>query len=111
MDTVKQVNGWRSSRLASLLVIAVFLAIQVSVPISRLIHDTPQRFGWQMYSSGRPATEFTVTTSDGVISVNKRDFLAAARAEIAYEELLPPHLCVVIADAVAVEWEEGEYQC
>jgi hypothetical protein len=104
------VKGWRRSPVVAAASIAVFLAVQLAIPISR-IGDDARRFGWQMFSTAQFAPEFVVVTATEEIEIDHRDYVAMPRADVDFETLLPPHLCVVVPAAVSVRWEGGEHQC
>jgi hypothetical protein len=104
-------KNWRESRVAATLFIAVFVAIQLTVPISRLSEEGPRRFGWQMFSVARGAPTFVAHTDSGDIEIELADFVARARGDIDLEEVLPSHLCSVLADANSVSWENGQLEC
>jgi hypothetical protein len=106
-----RMKDWRESRIAALLFIAVFVAIQLSIPISRLSEESPRRFGWQMLSVAREAPTFVAHTNLGDNEIELVDFVARARGDIDLEEVLPTHLCRVLSDANSVSWENGQLEC
>lgn len=105
--------GWRWKPAVALVVVAVFLLVQVGVPVTRMLDETTgmSRFGWQMFSQAAEATVFTVITPDGEQRVGSREVLARARGDLPLTELVPPYLCDTVRDAVLVRWEGGEHQC
>lgn len=64
-----------------------------------------------MFSTAQFAPEFVVVTATEEIEIDHRDYVAMPRADVDFETLLPPHLCVVVPAAVSVRWEGGEHQC
>jgi len=106
-----RMKDWRESPLAALLLIAVFVVIQLGIPISRLSEEGPRRFGWQMFSVARGAPTFVAHTTSGDIEIELVDFVARARGDIDLEEVLPTHLCNVLPDANSVSWENGQLEC
>lgn len=95
------------------MLILLFVAVQLSIPISRLgAHDTTPRFGWQMFSSGRASPDFRVVTIDGVLEIESADYMASPRSDIDVTSLMPKHLCAVVSQAIRVTWSEGgNLQC
>ena len=105
-------TNWRQSRPLALMVIAVFLIIQLALPISRLGDVSAKRFGWQMFSEGSTLPLFVVHTDDGTeFETSLDDYTAMLRADIDLVDLVPPHLCAVVPDAASVTWQTGEYRC
>lgn len=104
-------TDWRKSPLAAGLIIAMFVVIQLVIPISRLTDDSPRRFGWQMFSVARGAPTFVAETNSGDVEIDLDDFVARARGDIDLEEVLPTHLCRVIPDADSIAWESEQHQC
>ena len=103
-------TDWRRSRVLAGLVIAAFLVVQLTVPISRFGEDA-HRFGWQMFSSAGRQYDFSVATNDGEIEVDLEDYMAIVRADLDLTEVMPEHLCNVIPDAQRVTWRSGSHQC
>lgn len=83
-----------------------FLLVQLVVPLYQLTQPRPARFGWQMYSAislDLMVEPFHIEDAAGELHpVAFATHLARARPEIDYRTLLPPYLCHVRADAVAV---------
>lgn len=103
---------WRTSHLVAGVVIALFLIVQLTIPIVQAGSDAPERFAWQMFSKGESAPDFVIVLSNGETQpIELADYVAAGRAEIDYDEYMPPHLCSVIPDAVEITWEEGAHRC
>lgn len=105
-----KVIDWRRSRLAAAIVIAFFFAVQLAIPIGRLDGES-QRFGWQMFSSASLRGHFVVTTADGQMDIDVEDYVAAVRAEVDVDRLLPVHLCSTIPGAEIVTWDNGSHEC
>lgn len=94
--------------------LAVFLGVQLSVPTVLVIRgdERSQRFGWQMFSKGSPATEFTVVLGSGEeVTVTPGDVLARPRGDLPLIELIPPHLCATFNGAVRILWEGDSREC
>lgn len=105
-------GGWRRSRRIAALLFTAVLAVQVIVPTSRLIGPGhAQRFGWQMFSGSEAFPEFLVITSTGEEEVDLADYLLRQRVELDVVGVVPPHLCEVVPDAVAVRWNGGSHRC
>lgn len=91
---------------------ALFLAVHLAVPISRLgSQEVAARFAWQMFSIAREAPQFVVVTDSETHDVSLDDFMAGARGEVDTERLMPPHLCEVFPGAIRVTWQSGVYEC
>lgn len=106
------VSEWRKSPMVAGIAVALFVLIQLAIPISRLgDHDRAERFGWQMFSVSVPAPTLTVVTGSGEEEVVLEDYMARVRSDIDIIALMPPHLCEVVEDSVAVIWDEGSHQC
>lgn len=103
--------GWRRASATAVLVVALFLIVQLAVPISRFGDDSTRRFGWQMFSLVRPSPQFVVTTSTGEVEIDLSEYMARVRDDVDVVALLPPHLCLVIRGAENVTWEDGSHQC
>lgn len=88
--------------------IVLFASIQLSTPVLRLgAHDTLPRFGWQMFSAGRPAPEFRVETPEGALEIDHTVYMANPRSDIDVYALMPRHLCEVVPEAIRVTWPQG----
>ena len=95
-----------------MIVIAVFLTVQLTLPIGRLgPHESARRFGWQMFSVAREDPTFVVATDSGQSVIDLNDYMAGARGDVDIVGFLPPHLCSVVPGAVRVTWDSGEYRC
>jgi hypothetical protein len=104
------VSDWRKSTVIAVIAMAMYLAVQLAIPISR-IGDDARRFGWQMFSTAQFAPEFVVETATEEIDIDYRDYIAMSRADVDLETLLPPHLCSVVPGAISVRWDGGELEC
>jgi len=106
------VTGWRKSRWVAAVATAAVLALQVSIPITRLgQHDVAERFGWQMFSAARPPIEFVVHTTEGEVEVTVEHHFARLRSDLPVAELLPPRLCEEVDGAESVTWDGNTYRC
>ena len=100
------------SRPVAILAVALFFAIQLSIPLARMgDHDRSQRFGWQMFSVANEAPDFTVETGEGEVSIELSDVLARVRGDLDLPGLLPPFLCDTVEGAISVTWGNEEYRC
>jgi len=110
--TVNSVRSWRRSGALALVVIGLFLAVQIAVPVSRIgVHDSARRFGWQMFSTAQETPAFVVITESGAVEVELDDYVAGPRGDVDIDGLLPPHLCNVVSGAVRVTWDSGDHEC
>lgn len=106
------VSEWRKSPLVAGIAVALFVLIQLAIPVGRLgDHERAQRFGWQMFSVSVPAPTLTVVTDSGEEKVVLEDYMARVRSDIDILALMPPHLCDVVAGARKVTWDGGSHQC
>jgi hypothetical protein len=106
------VSSWRKSGPFAVFVAGLVVLIQLCVPVSRLIDgDEATRFGWQMFSGSRAFPELVVETPQGDVDIALSDYLIRQRVEIDVADVLPPHLCDEIPNAIAVTWADGEYRC
>ncbi len=86
---------------------ALFLAIQIVVPLHRLAQPRTQPFGWQMFSS-IAGHRFELESPDGSSrQIDPEDFVLHYRAEIDYRDHLPQLLCEQFPDASAVVATNG----
>jgi hypothetical protein len=105
-------RNWRASGVAAALGVSIFLVVQLALPILRFGDgDRAQRFGWQMFSTAERAPEFVVETQVGNIDIVLEDYMARVRSDVDIEGQMPPHLCVVVDDAIRVTWDGGSLQC
>jgi len=72
---------------------ALFLLVQVALPVAALFGDRPGRFGWHMYSAVPDLPEVWVIRSDGSEMSVDLSRLAKGRAEINYTTALWAALC------------------
>lgn len=87
----------------TLTLIAVFLAVQLTVPALAMFGPRPARFAWQMYSGVRTQASFAIVQADGeTVDVALRDYLGNPRLDIDLTTILPDHICDVEPEAVAV---------
>ncbi|HEX2053195.1 MAG TPA: hypothetical protein VHJ78_05630 [Actinomycetota bacterium] len=81
---------------------AIYLLVQIAVPLARLPNPNNKPFGWQMYSAISHYT-FSVRTAGGSTErVNPRDYVLRYRADVDYRPYLPQLLCERVQGAVAV---------
>jgi hypothetical protein len=95
--------------------VAVFVAVQLVVPVRMLFEQRPSPFGWQMYTAARSLPEIVAIEEDGserVVEVT--DHLAGRRVEIDYAARFAEQACrlvdaprirVIPADGAPVEVE------
>lgn len=108
----KSMTDWRANPRIAAIVIVVFLAVQLAIPISRLSPaETPHRWAWQMFSRAPHSVEFTLHTPTDETPVDVRRYMARARGDIELIASMPSHLCSVHDDAIKVTWESGELEC
>jgi hypothetical protein len=85
---------------------ALFLAVQLGVPLAQLWAPRPARFGWQMYSVLSVRPRFTLLLADGSRQeVDITAYTANMRGDMAFEQFMPPHLCRQFPRATAIEHE------
>lgn len=105
-------SSWRRSGFVAAATTAVFLVVQLAIPITRLAQtDRAERFGWQMFSVARSAPKFVVETDTGDREIVLEEYMARVRADIEITGLLPSHLCEVLPGAVVVSWDGTSHQC
>jgi hypothetical protein len=81
---------------------ALFLVVQIAVPIWMLFEPRPARVGWQMYSGARSLPEVVIVGEDGAEQVvDIIEYLAEPRAEIDYAARFAEQGCRLF-DAVVV---------
>lgn len=105
-------SSWRRSPVVAAVTISIFLLVQLALPIARF-DDTERgtRFAWHMFSGARGIPEFVVKTADGDRDVVLENYMARVRVDIDLVNTLPPHLCQVYPNAMAVSWDGGELRC
>jgi len=109
----------RRRMLAAAVFFVVFLAIQIAVPLVQLVWSPrPARFGWQMYSVVSAAPRFELIMRDGVAKpLDITPYVTSLRGDVPLSRFLPPHLCMLFPDAVAIHYQMndgsqvGTYQC
>jgi hypothetical protein len=97
----------------------VFLAAQILIPLSQLVWSPrPARFGWQMYSVVSAAPRFELIMRDGATKpLDITPYVTSLRGDVPLVRFLPPHLCKLFPDAVAVHYQmdggsqAGTYPC
>ncbi len=109
------VMNWKVPELARVFVFVLIMASMIALPLVQLSAGA-DRFGWRMFSQVKPLPEFTVVDSSGDETlVDAAVYTANLRGDIDFGVALPPHLCSVIPDAVAVEVvvqsTESVYDC
>ena len=103
---------WRKYRTVAAAGVALFVVLQLAVPISRLGDgNQTERFGWQMFSRVGDPIDFTVHTSTGSLVIDLEQVMARTRADIPLEALLPPHRCNTVDGAESVTWDDKGYEC
>ena len=99
----QQTESWTRNSVLVAIFFACFLGIQIFLPIVRLTATRPARFGWQMWSARRRPTLFFVVMTDGTTRpADLSRYIGWSRGELKLTERLPPHLCRVIPDLLAV---------
>ncbi|MGB7860210.1 MAG: hypothetical protein WBM90_06905 [Acidimicrobiia bacterium] len=104
-------RNWRRSSNVALVVVIVFIVFQVTVPLTRIGSDVPERFGWKMFSAAEAPVEFTVHTASGEEIADLGEILARHRGELPLTETVPPFLCENTPGATRVSWEGGNLNC
>ena len=66
---------------------------------------------WHMFSTSQPAPHYTVTTPETVVTIDLADITARLRADLPFEEFVPQHLCMIVADAVTMQTPSGVVSC
>lgn len=104
-------SGRSTRQVAAMVFVAIFMAVQVTVPLALLASERPARFGWQMYSGARSGATFRAVHHDGsIVPVSIGDYLPHARLDMDLTTLLPKHVCQINAevDLVLVESRKAE---
>jgi hypothetical protein len=110
---------WTTKSVAAMMFFALYLLVQIGVPLARLRAPRPARFGWQMFSAvNQQRARFTLVMRDGTKQpVNLSQYVALSRGELELEKALPPHLCRVVSKLASVEItkpdspQPREYKC
>jgi hypothetical protein len=93
---------------------AVFLAVQIGLPVVQLLDDVrPARWGWQMYAGyGANAVEYRLVRPDGTVEpVRLTQYAVVFRGDMPMERYAPQHLCrVTEARAVELSIAEGPWE-
>ncbi len=97
----------------------VFLAAQLLIPLAQFVWaPRPARFGWQMYAVASAAPRFDLIMRDGAAKpLDITPYVTSLRGDVPFARFLPPHLCTLFPDAVAVRYQmndgsqAGTYQC
>jgi len=106
-STARASKRWTPRTVAAAAFALLFLALQVGVPLVRLLGPRPARFGWQMYAATTPLPTLVGVRADGgrdTLPVG--DYFAFLRSDLAPSvfERLPRHVCTVAPGLVAVEY-------
>lgn len=81
---------------------AAFVAVQILVPIYKLLLPPNQTFGWQMYSSVA-GYRYEVKMDGGTThEADPVDYVLRYRTEIDFRDHLPPVLCREFPDATEI---------
>jgi hypothetical protein len=95
---------WTAREVAAASFFVLFLAVQFTVPLVKLWGPRAERFGWHMFAGIRPRPRFTLVMGDGTRKpANLAPYIGHNRGELSLGEALPPHLCRVVPDVVAVQ--------
>jgi len=96
--------AWSPRNILAIAFFVTFLAIQIVVPIVKLISPRPARFGWHMWTARKRNPQFVMTMKDGSASpVILSTYLGLSRGELDIREAIPAHLCRVVPDVASVE--------
>ncbi len=97
-------------RRAVVCLFAIYLLVQLALPILQLNSSSIDRLGWQMFASPAPAPVFAVLSEDGTrLAIELSDYVAFPRGDLPLAATLPAHLCQVIPGAASVE-TDGEVE-
>lgn len=101
-----------------LAIIALFLILQVGIPIVQAGQSGSHRWGWQMYSRFPALGEYSVVLQDGSLrEIDAREHLAFWRFELTPNDELLSQLCERESDAVSIRVHQDgsgtfeEFQC
>ena len=109
-----------SVTLASRLPIVFFflyLAVQIALPVYRLLQPRPTRFGWQMYSAASVPSRVWIMSGDRLQEISPGSYIGNFRADLEWERYALPHLCRVRSQATAIRYfmpldsAVREYRC
>jgi hypothetical protein len=105
-------SSWRGSPVVAAVACALFLVVQLAIPISRIDEtDRGTRFGWHMFSGAQGTPEFVVETAEGEKNIALEDYMARVRVDVDIRGQLPSHVCDVVPGALVVSWDQGEHLC
>jgi hypothetical protein len=100
---------WTSKSIAAAAFFVLFLAFQIAMPLVKLSAPRPARFGWHMFTAIPKRTQFTLLMRDGTRRpVDLTLYVGLSRGEVNMRQELPPHLCRVVPDAIAVQITANE---
>ena len=104
-------------RRAVALGVALFLVVQIVVPLIQLGQPRPAHFGWQMFSGYPPFPTYWIVLADGSArEIDVHDHIGVRRLDADYHSVLPDYLRRTYPEAVAVRWrwpdaaEDEEYR-
>jgi hypothetical protein len=100
----------RATEVAAALFFVAFLAVQLAVPLIQLVSaPRPARFSWQMYSVVSDAPRFDLVMRDGTSQpVALELYVTSLRADVPLVRYLPPHLCRLFPQAMAVRYQQND---
>lgn len=88
---------------SAMLFFAIFLLVQVGLPLRQLFLPYPARFGWQMFARARIFPNYWTVTRDGVTApVDVSIHFYTLRPEIELGSEFPDHLCRTLTDVAMV---------
>jgi hypothetical protein len=86
--------------------VALFLAVQILVPIIQLGKTRPAHFGWQMFSDWRPIPTYWIVLADGSTrEIDLHEHIAVRRLDADYHSVFPDYLLRTYSEALAVRWQ------
>lgn len=107
-----------SRRRLTRVVFSAIVAFQLGMPLVQLWAPRPARWGWQMYATLPIPPTFSVVLHNGTVQpVDSAAYVTLMRTEVDLAIVLPPHICRVTLEAVAVQIQQsqtsqlGEYVC
>lgn len=96
--------AWTWKSLLAGVFFITFLALQIAVPLVQLASPRPARFGWHMWTARKESPQFLVVLHDGTTRpADLSAHVGLSRGEMDLSDALPPHLCRVVLEIVAVE--------
>lgn len=102
---------FRDLRPRLLAVAAIYLAVQVALPVRGLLDSGVNRWSWEMFSRGSQQEKFRVVRPDGDIYTTVQLVLGISRYEIQYDDDGAEILCSYFPEALSVESETGTVTC